>query len=721
MRTFDIYETSGIYQMINVTHNGTITTYDDYYHGGPISTDPDGDKVWDDSPSQKAEVAGHYYTDITYDYFLNTHGRDSYDGYGHDVLVNVHDQSIINNASWYGQSLNFSDGDGVNFLPFSGSLDVVAHEFAHAVTEYSAGLIYAFQSGALSESVSDVFACMIDRDDWLIAEEISLTGGFIRSLQDPALTGLPKHMDDYRILPLEQDNGGVHINCGIPNHACYRVSAMIGRDKVEQILYRTLTIYLTPGSGFYFWAGMIMQSAIDLYGPSSTEASEVELGLIWVGLGTPYALPQYIQLGAVSGEIGSENIWIYNPGTSTGSVDVSAVTPSQPGLTLSAGPGYQETIPDGDSSEFILSFDATGLGDCDLGIYYDYDTVRFDVDGPYGITQLKLPLVLILGITTSSLESEAFASSCIVTYASNTSNLDEFSRDSINALYGATLMIGVVDGSETRVYRDIYGTQSLAPVDSIQSDDGMVSFATVSEDGRIRAKVTYTYGPDDPEACGFVIVDYSLYNLCDTPLTLLNGLFADFDMVNWSTNLAGFDEGCEMVYMTDSLNTWSAGMALLSGSSRNLRAVHNPTSVWDGAFTDQAVYDLMVNECNVDGPTYDDWSALLTFGYGQLSQADTLEYQVALLYSNSGSGDLGQILDDAIDWLGGGYLCGDANADQSVDMLDILHLISYLYKGGPAPDPVEAADVNNDTKIDMLDILDLINYLYKGGPEPVCP
>jgi hypothetical protein len=715
MRTFDIYETSGIYQMINVTHNGTITTYDDYYGGGPISTDPDGDKVWDDSPSQKAEVAGHYYTDITYDYFLNTHGRDSYDDYGHDVLVSVHDPLFVNNAYWNGYSINFADGDGIYWLPFSGSLDVVAHEFTHAVTEYSAGLIYAFQSGALSESVSDVFGCMIDRDDWLVGEEISLIEGFIRNLQDPNyLVGHPKHMDDYRVLPFEQDYGGVHINCGIPNHACYRTSTMIGRDKVEQILYRTLTIYLTPSSGFYFWAGMMMQSAIDLYGPSSTEASEVELGLIWVGLGTPYALPQSIQLEATPGEIRSENIWIYNPGTSTGSVDVSAVTPSLPNLTLSMGPGYQETIQDGDSSEFIVSYDATDLGDCDLGTYYD--TVRFDVDGPYGITQLKLPVVLSLGITTSSIETEAFASSCIVTNVSNTSYLDEFLRDSIDALYDATLMIGVVDGGEIKVYRDIYGTQGFAPVDSIQSDDGMVSFTTVSEDSRIRAKVTYTYGPDDPDACGFVIVDYALYNLCDTPLILLNGLLADFDIINSGTNLAGFDDGLEMVYMTDSLNTRSAGMALLSGTSRNLRAIQNPV-----AFSDQVAYNLMSNSSNADGPTYRDWSVLLTFGYGELSQADTLEYQVALLYSNSGSGDLGQILDNAIDWLGGGYICGDANADQSADMLDILHLISYLYKGGPAPDPIEAADVNNDTNVDMLDILDLINYLYKGGPEPVCP
>jgi hypothetical protein len=66
------------------------------------------------------------------------------------------------------------------------------------------------------------------------------------------------------------------------------------------------------------------------------------------------------------------------------------------------------------------------------------------------------------------------------------------------------------------------------------------------------------------------------------------------------------------------------------------------------------------------------------------------------------------------------YICGDADADNSVDMLDILFLISYLYKGGPAPEPTESADVNHDGSVNMLDILYSINYLYKGGPEPLC-
>jgi hypothetical protein len=93
------------------------------------------------------------------------------------------------------------------------------------------------------------------------------------------------------------------------------------------------------------------------------------------------------------------------------------------------------------------------------------------------------------------------------------------------------------------------------------------------------------------------------------------------------------------------------------------------------------------------------------------------KYQVSVSIKNSGSNSFSIVGSHKLLQ----YICGDADGDGSVDMLDILHLINYLYKGGPPPDPPEASDVNNDGSVDMLDILHLINYLYKGGPEPTCP
>ncbi|MDH4156457.1 MAG: hypothetical protein OEW00_04180, partial [candidate division Zixibacteria bacterium] len=99
-QTFPIYLQGTQYKMINTTRNAVINTYEDYYDGGPISTDPDGDKVWDDNVGQKAAVSGHFNADLVVAYFWDTFGRNSYDDDGHSLMVNVHDSVYINNAYW---------------------------------------------------------------------------------------------------------------------------------------------------------------------------------------------------------------------------------------------------------------------------------------------------------------------------------------------------------------------------------------------------------------------------------------------------------------------------------------------------------------------------------------------------------------------------------------------------------------------------------------------
>ncbi len=719
MRTFNIYETAGEFQMIDVTHNTVITTYQNYYNGGPISTDPDSDKVWDDNVGHKAEVAGHYYTQLTYEYFLSTFGRDSYDGAGSDILVNIHDPVYVNNAYWNGQAINFADGDGVNWLPFSGSKDVVAHELAHGVTQYSAGLIYQFQSGALNESFSDVFGAMVDRDDWLLGEEISLTGNFIRSMADPNLKGHPKHMSDYRYLPISTDNGGVHINSGIPNYIYYLTSLQISKDIAEQIWYRTLTTYLTPGSGFYFWAGMTIQSAIDLYGPSSVEVDAVAVALAMAGLGTAYALPEAVETGGLIGEINNDEIWIYNPWTSTGSQTVTVTPPATPGLSITGGPYYQEIIPDGDSSQFIVTFDASGLDECNLGHYAD--TVEFEVVSAYGTTNIRLPMTITVGRTARAIESDIYSTSCLSAQTYNTTFMDYFSRDGNDVLYQSSLMVGLNDGGTPKVYRHIFGVQSISPIDSFRYYTDSLSFGFSTEDARVQGEVAYYQDMINPTNCDFIVADYILYNPCDTALNILAGLVADFDIDNSGANFADYDESNKMIYMTNSGDTRAVGMALLSGTPRNLRAIHNPTWVNGGVFTDNVAYTELNSSINFSVAFSDDWTALLTFGDGQIGPGDTLKYSVALLYSNSGSTGLADIYNRALEWLGiSDYVCGDVNTDETVNILDITFLINCLYKGGPCPDPEDPGDVNNDGNVNILDITYLIAFLYKDGPDPVC-
>ncbi|MCW2736867.1 protealysin inhibitor emfourin, partial [Nocardioides sp.] len=178
--------------------------------------------------------------------------RDSHDDAGAPVSLTVHYGSAYNNAFWDGTQLVFGDGDGRVFERFTKPVDVLAHEFSHAVVEHSAALVYRDQSGALNESVADVFAsCLKQRllgqeageGDWLIGEGIFTPSVRARALRDMAAPGTayddpelgadPQvgHMDDY--VETTADNGGVHLNSGIPNKAFQLAAVAVGGVAIE--------------------------------------------------------------------------------------------------------------------------------------------------------------------------------------------------------------------------------------------------------------------------------------------------------------------------------------------------------------------------------------------------------------------------------------------------------------------------------------------------------
>jgi hypothetical protein len=191
------------------------------------------------------------------------YGRSSYDGQGAPVSATVHFERNYDNAFWDGTQLVFGDGDGEIFDRFTKPVDVLAHELCHALTEHTAGLEYHGQSGALNESVSDVFAsCLKQRvlgqdaaaADWLIGEGIfrpGVQGRALRSMaepgtayDDPRIGRDPQvgSMDDY--IETADDNGGVHLNSGIPNRAFHLAATAIGgsaADGAGRIWYAALT------------------------------------------------------------------------------------------------------------------------------------------------------------------------------------------------------------------------------------------------------------------------------------------------------------------------------------------------------------------------------------------------------------------------------------------------------------------------------------------------
>jgi hypothetical protein len=179
-------------------------------------------------------------------------------------------------------SLVFGDGDK-RYSPISESLDAVTHEFQHGITNYTAGLIYQNQSGALNEGYSDLFACMVDDDDWTMGEDIALlTPGYLRNLADPTqgYNRLPTKMSEYDDKPEDDDHGGVHINMSIPSHAGYLMAAGfddgIGREATARIWYHALTTYLTPYSEFRHARVATILAAEELYPNDPTIAAVVQ-------------------------------------------------------------------------------------------------------------------------------------------------------------------------------------------------------------------------------------------------------------------------------------------------------------------------------------------------------------------------------------------------------------------------------------------------------------
>ncbi len=227
----------------------------------------------------------------TYDFYDRILNRKSIDGRGLRLDLTVHYGVRYANALWNGRQIICGDGDSKYFERFTKSLDVIAHELTHGVTQYTAALEYEDEPGALNEHFSDVFGVLTRqyatkqtaaRADWLIGAGLftnKVRGNAVRSMKapgtaydDPILGKDPQpgHMRDY--VETRFDNGGVHINSGIPNRAFYELAVLLGGKAWEvagRIWYRTLTLKLRPRSIFQNCADATYQAAGELYGVRS--------------------------------------------------------------------------------------------------------------------------------------------------------------------------------------------------------------------------------------------------------------------------------------------------------------------------------------------------------------------------------------------------------------------------------------------------------------------
>jgi len=285
------------------------------------ANDP-GDGVYNDLPGTLIRSEGqtatgdgdadaaYEFSGDTYDYFFTEHGRDSFDDAGSTIVSTAHfcpsaGDCPFSNAFWNGQQMVYGEG-------FSAADDVDAHELTHAVTERTADLFYYMQSGALNESYSDIFGETVDLGNgagtdtagvrWLLGEDVP-GGGAIRDMMTPTSFGDPGKLSDGDFVCADPggDNGGVHSNSGVPNHA-YALMADggtyngvtvtgIGLTKAGKIEYRALTQYLLSASGFQDDYDALRQSCNDLVGVAGitlNDCTEVTDALDAVEMGNPW-------------------------------------------------------------------------------------------------------------------------------------------------------------------------------------------------------------------------------------------------------------------------------------------------------------------------------------------------------------------------------------------------------------------------------------------------
>ncbi len=280
-RTINTYEVSNTFYMIDASRSmfsssqsslpndpvGVIWTIDGQ-NTNPQNDNFDYDHVksTDNNWASKISVSAHYNGGEAYEYFKEVHDRNSINNEGGNIisLINISDPYSgggYDNAFWNGAALFYGNGSQA-FTPLAEGLDVAGHEMSHGVIQATANLTYQGESGALNEAFADIFGAMIDRDDWFIGEEIVKTSVFptgkMRDMSNPNNGGSqfgdtgwqPDNVSEQ--YTGSQDNGGVHINSGIINHAYYIFAETngVGKDRAEQIFYRALTMYLSKSSNF---------------------------------------------------------------------------------------------------------------------------------------------------------------------------------------------------------------------------------------------------------------------------------------------------------------------------------------------------------------------------------------------------------------------------------------------------------------------------------------
>jgi Zn-dependent metalloprotease len=291
---------SGGFELRDPSRGGQYTLDMGNKQGGSGSIFTDADNIWGNGALTDRATVGadaQYGTAVTWDYYLNVHGRNGIANDGKGASNHVHYGRNYNNAYWSDSCfcMTYGDGDGTTFNPFD-SLDVAGHEMSHGVTSRSANLTYSGESGGLNEATSDIFGTMVefyannpsDPGDYLIGEELYKSGGkALRYMYYPEKDGTSAGCWSSSVGSLD-----VHYSSGVANHFFYLLaegssSALthvcntgltvtgIGKDSAAKIWYRALTVYMTSSTNYAGARAATINAANDLFGAGSPESTAV--------------------------------------------------------------------------------------------------------------------------------------------------------------------------------------------------------------------------------------------------------------------------------------------------------------------------------------------------------------------------------------------------------------------------------------------------------------
>ena len=382
--------TGGGYILLDETRGQGIQTYNCEQTAEYLTTNfTDADNNWttaeyDNSNKDNGALDAHWGAEMTYDYFSKIHKRNSFDDKGEKIKSFVHfnlieaGQSNNNNAFWNGSVMTYGDGSGAGGLDMLTSLDVASHEIGHAVCQHTANLAYRYESGAMNEGFSDIWAACVEhyaapsKSIWTIGEDIDLRGrNGIRSMSDPKSERQPDTYrgaywvnDMYCLANNTNDYCGVHTNSGVLNHWFYILSVGkkgtndIGNsydvtgitiDKAAKIAYRLESTYLTENSTYADARTFAIQAATDLYGDASPEVIATTNAFYAVGVGALYGtIPPEAPTNLVASAI-----------TTTGTT-LSWTAPVDNGIAVTGYDIYQDSFFIGAST--TTTYTVAGLG-----------------------------------------------------------------------------------------------------------------------------------------------------------------------------------------------------------------------------------------------------------------------------------------------------------------------------------------------------------------------